>query len=155
MTPEAASVTESFDSFFRSQHDDLVRLAHLLTGSPMVAEELVQEALLATHRRWGSLDNPAGYVRRALVNLCRSHHRRRFLERRHVRAGTPAVVLPADIDETWAVIRSLPPDQRAVLVLRFYEDMTVDAIAELLGRPAGTIKSLLHRSLARLKETLS
>src|SRR4051812_17687090 len=70
MTPEVASVTESFDSFYRSQHDQLVRLAHLLTGRATVAEELVQEALLATHQRWGSLDNPAGYVRGALVNLC-------------------------------------------------------------------------------------
>src|SRR3954451_15972012 len=104
MTPEVASVTEAFERFFRSQYDDLVRLAHLLTGTATVAEELVQEALLATHQRWDSLDNPAGYVRRALVNLCRSHHRRRFLERRYMGSGPPPQVLPADIDETWAVI---------------------------------------------------
>ena len=156
-------MSQSFDSFFRSQHGSLVRLAHLLTGTPGVAEELVQEALLATHRHWAELDNPAGYARRALVNLCRSHQRRRFVELRHGRtqaarlteAARLTAELPPEIDETWSLIRSLSPDERAVLVLRFYEDMTVNDIAEVLGRPAGTVKSLLHRALARLKETLS
>ncbi|MDQ1436656.1 MAG: hypothetical protein QOK43_285 [Acidimicrobiaceae bacterium] len=161
MTPEAVSVTEassateSFDSFFRAQHDGLVRLAHLLTGTPSEAEELVQEALLATHQRWDGLDNPAGFVRRVLINLCHSHHRRRFLERRHAQGTRLACELPQEIDETWSVIKALPAKQRAVLVLRFYEDMTVDNIADVLGLPAGTVKSQIHRSLARLKETLS
>lgn len=164
MSSEAVSVNhvaQSFDSFFRTQHGDLVRLAHLLTGTPTVAEELVQEAMLATHQRWGTLDNPAGYVRRALVNLCRSHQRRRFLERHHERRHDRAAraglttALPPEIDETWSLIKALSPDERAVLVLRFYEDMTVDDIADVLGRPAGTVKSLQHRALARLKETLS
>jgi RNA polymerase sigma-70 factor (sigma-E family) len=155
MTPEAVAVSQSFDSFFQSQHDPLLRLAHLLTGNPAVAEELVQEALLATHQRWAGLDNPAGYARRALVNLCHSHQRRRFVERRHSRADQPRLTLPPEIDETWAVIRGLPHDQRAVLVLRFYEDMRMDDIAALLDKPVGTVKSLLHRALARLKETLA
>src|SRR5437773_9598365 len=78
----ADTVAPTFESFFRDEHDRLVRLAHLLTGSHEIAEELVQEAMLAAHTRWENLENPPGYVRRALVNLSRSHHRRQTLERR-------------------------------------------------------------------------
>lgn len=87
------------------------------------------------------------------MNLCRSHQRRRILERRH-RPGDLAHSLPPELDETWQAIRRLPPDQRAVLVFRFYEDLSVEQTASLLGKPAGTVKSLQHRALARLKEVL-
>lgn len=151
---ETVAAVGNFDDFFREQRPPLVRLAHLLTGSVPHAEELAQEALLAAHQRWSTLENPAGYARRALVNLARSHQRRHALQRRHDRDTRPRVDLPAEIDETWQVIRQLAPDQRAVIVLRFYEDLKVDEIAELLGKPPGTVKSLLHRTLATLKETL-
>jgi RNA polymerase sigma-70 factor (sigma-E family) len=149
----AGTAVLTFEHFFREQHDRLVRLAHLLTGSPEVAEELVHEAMLSAHRRWDQLDNPSGYVRASLVNLARSHHRRRAVEGRH-QPSTPVAGLPPDIDEMWELIRRLRDDERAVLVLRFYEDLTIDEIARTLDRPAGTIKSLLHRTLARLKEEL-
>jgi RNA polymerase sigma-70 factor (sigma-E family) len=144
-----------FDVLYREHHAALVRLAHLLTGSLAVAEELAQEALLATQQRWATLDNPPGYARRALVNLARSHQRRRVLERRHAGRSPLHHTLPPEIDETWQAIRRLTPDQRAVIVLRFYEDLPVDQVAELLQKPAGTVKSLQHRALARLKEDLS
>lgn len=143
-----------FDSFYRAQRTPLVRLAHLLTGSPALAEELAQEALLAAHQRWSGLDNPNAYARRALVNLARTHHRRSALQRRHERDSRPPVDLPPEIDEMWQHIRRLGTDQRSVIVLRFYADMKVDEIAEVLGKPAGTVKSLLHRSLATLKENM-
>jgi RNA polymerase sigma factor (sigma-70 family) len=148
-------ITEAgFESLYRQERSSLVRLAHLLTGSPAIAEELAQEALLATQQRWHVLENPAGYARRALVNLCRSHQRRRILERRH-----PSVALlhalPPEIDETWQAIKRLSPDQRAVIVLRFYDDQTLEQVADLLDKPIGTVKSLQHRALARLKEVLT
>ncbi len=149
ITEEAAG----FDSLYRAQRPALVRLAHLLTGSAAVAEELAQEALLATQQRWDGLDNPGGYARTALVNLCRSHQRRRILERRH--AAAPLLhALPSELDETWQAIRHLTADQRAVLVLRFYEDLSVEQTADALGKPVGTVKSLQHRALTRLKEVL-
>lgn len=148
-------ITEAgFESLYRDQRLTLVRLAHLLTGSPAVAEELAQEALLATQLRWESLENPGGYARRALLNLCRSHQRRRILERRHATAPLTNA-LPPEIDETWQAIRRLTPDQRAVIVLRFYDDQSLEQIADLLDKPIGTVKSLQHRALARLKEVLS
>ena len=144
----------SFDELYRSRRGALVRLAHLLTGSAAIAEELVQDALLATQQRWATLDNPGAYARVAVVNLCRSHQRRRALERRRgPERFEPA--LPADIDETWQAIRRLTADQRAVIVLRFYEDLSVEQTADVLGKPEGTVKSLQHRALARLKEVLS
>jgi RNA polymerase sigma factor (sigma-70 family) len=152
--PQAA-VPVTFDEFYREERPALLRLAHLLVGSVVVGEELVQEAMLTTHRRWSDLDNPAGFVRRVLVNRARSHHRRLALERRHGRHDSPAPALPPELDETWTAIRRLRADDRAVLVLRFYEDLTIEQIAEVLDRPAGSIKSHLHRALARLKETLA
>ncbi|HEX4903894.1 MAG TPA: SigE family RNA polymerase sigma factor [Acidimicrobiales bacterium] len=154
MRQEGVITEARFETLYREQRSSLVRLAHLMTGSPAVAEELAQEALLATQQRWEHLDNPGGYARRALVNLCRSHQRRRILERRH--ATVPlAHALPPEIDETWQAIRRLTPDQRAVIVLRFYDDQTFEQIADLLDKPVGTVKSLQHRALARLKEVLA
>ena len=153
-TYETVAAVADFDDFYRAQRAPLVRLAHLLTGSPAHAEELAQEALLAAHQRWSGLENPAAYARRSVVNMAQSHHRRSALQRRHERDSRPPVDLPPEIDEMWQHIRRLRSDQRAVIVLRFYADMKVDEIAEALGKPAGTIKSLLHRSLATLKENM-
>lgn len=150
MITEEAS---GFDLLYRTQRTALVRLAHLLTGSSAIAEELAQEALLATQQRWATLENPGAYARRSLVNLCRSHQRRRVLELRRVPPPL-AHPLPPEIDETWQAIRRLSREQREVIVLRFYEDLSVEQTAELLGKPTGTVKSLQHRALARLKEVL-
>jgi DNA-directed RNA polymerase specialized sigma24 family protein len=151
--PEADTVDPTFERFFQDNRAHLVRLAHLLTGSHEIAEELVQEAMLTVHRRWEQLDNPPGYARTSLVNLARSYQRRRAVEGRH--AGSPALPgLPPEVDEMWELIRRLRPDDRVLLVLRFYEDLTIDEIAHVLDRPAGTIKSSLHRTLARLREEL-
>ena len=149
ITEEAAG----FDSLYRTQRPALVRLAHLLTGSAAIAEELAQEALLVTQQRWSTLDKPGAYARTALVNLCRSHQRRRVIERRRVSAPL-AHPLPPEIDETWQAIRRLTREQREVIVLRFYADLSVEQTAALLRKPAGTVKSLQHRALARLKEAL-
>jgi RNA polymerase sigma-70 factor (ECF subfamily) len=80
------------------------------------------------------------------------------ISRRRVAARHPVVPeLPAstaEIDETWNSVLGLPANQRAVVVLRFWQDMTIDAIADALGWPAGSVKSTLHRALKHLKEEL-
>lgn len=141
-------------SLFRLEYPRLVRLAHLLTGSNAVAEEIVQDAFEALQRRWRSVEAPAGYVHRSVVNGCRAYHRRQTVERRHPPAA-PSDVHPPEIDEMWRLIQGLAPRPRAVLVLRFYEDRAVDDIAEVLGMRPGTVKSLLHRALRTLREELS
>lgn len=134
----------------------LVRLAHLLTGSVHTAEDLVQEAFVRAYDALDEVRDPRAYMRRVVVNLTRSHHRRRGVEQRwRDRQPPPRPVLDADVDDTWHRLQHLNEDQRHALVLRFYLDMTVPAVAEALGRPVGTVKSDIHRGLARLAEEVT
>ena len=79
---QSQGVTATFDETFQAEHARLARLAHLLTGSNALGEELLQEAFISLHRRWDDVDNPAAYVRATLINLTRSAQRRQRLERR-------------------------------------------------------------------------
>ncbi len=141
-------------TLYRRQRDAMVRLARLFTGSSVVAEEVVQEAFLRMHQQRVRPQNPDGYLRTTVANLSRSHLRRLRLERR---LPPPDRVVPSDpvIDETWAAVCRLPFRQRAVLALRFYEDLPEAEIADLLGCRVGTVKSSLHRGLSKLREELS
>lgn len=144
-----------FDAFYVARWYAAVRLAHAVTGSAAMAEELAQEAFLRVHERWSSLDEPDAFLRVALVNLCRSQLRRLRLERKH-RTAEREIALPApDVDETWLAIRRLPARQRAVLALRYYADLPEREIAVLLRCRLGTVKSAHHRALVRLREELS
>ncbi|MGH9172364.1 MAG: RNA polymerase sigma factor [Acidimicrobiales bacterium] len=132
----------------------LFRTARLLTGSDAVAEEVVQEAFLRVHMSRRQPDNAAAYLRATVVNLCRNHSRRMRLE--HSLYDPPAAVVSCpEVDETFAIVARLPYRQRAVLVLRFYEDLTEVEIAEVLGCPLGSVKSSLHRGLAKLRKEVS
>jgi RNA polymerase sigma-70 factor (sigma-E family) len=151
-----------FSEFFASQYAPLCWLGLLLTGSRTQAEELAQEALVRTWWRWKLVrrpDDPAGYARRVLVNRHRSLLRRAAVEARSLARSQPAEELapPADHERAlvlWQAVRALPARQRAVLVLRFGQDLTEAQVARLLGLPLGTVKSLGHRALARLREGL-
>jgi RNA polymerase sigma factor (sigma-70 family) len=143
----------TFEVVYRQERPGLVRLSHLLTGSNAVAEEVVQEAFLELHRRWGGIANPKAYVTRAVVNRSRSVLRRRAVERRYAPADA-RVTLPPEIDETWTALARLPAKRRVALVLRYYEDRPIVEIAELMQVRPGTVKSLIHRGLASLKEQL-
>lgn len=143
----------SLGGLYRERYGDMVRLALLLTGSNAVAEELVQDAFVRLHHRWATLDEPRAYLRTAVVNGCRSHHRRRFLERSRGPAPPPASVT-AEVDELWDAIAALPYRQRAVIVMKFYADMAEADIAAALGCRAGTVKSLTSRALAHLRKVI-
>ena len=142
----------AIEQVFRDERVALVRLAFLLTGSRDQAEDIVQTAFAAAHGRWSGLDDPLAYLRRVVVNRSQDHHRRRYRRR-----PPPAVAVThqPELDETWAELRRLPAPQRAVIVLRFYEDLALTDIARLLDRPEGTVRSDLHRALARLRRTLA
>lgn len=143
----------------------LLRTASLLCASRTDAEDLLQTALEKTYRHWARLNaesDPEPYVRRILVNLTISKARRwRIL--REVHMPSPPEV-PAATAETHAVelrgalvehLRRLGPRQRAVLVLRYWEDQTEAEIARTLGCSVGTVKSQAARGLARLRELLN
>jgi DNA-directed RNA polymerase specialized sigma24 family protein len=154
---EVATEIESLEDAYRRQRPALVRLAYVLTGSAELAEDVVHDAFVATSRRWADLTNTDSYLRRAVVNHARSSHRRAGRERDKLLrfgglAATPQV--PPEIDETWALLGELSPRQRAALVLRFYEDLPEAEIADLLGCRPGTVKSLIHRGLAEVREAL-
>jgi len=150
-----------FSEFFASQYGPLCWLGFLLTGSRAEAEELAQEALVRTWWRWrlvGRPEDPGSYARRVLVNWRRSLLRRAAVEARSLARSQPQeLVAPAGDERAvvlWQAVQELPVRQRAVLVLRFREDLTEAEVARLLGLPLGTVKSLGHRALARLRERL-
>ena len=151
-----------FSELFASQYGRLCWLGLLLTGSRAEAEELAQEALARTWWRWKLVrrpDDPGSYARRVLVNRHRSLLRRAAVEARSLARSRPVEeVAPPAGDERamvlWQAVQALPARQRAVLVLRFHQDLTEAEVARLLGLPLGTVKSLGHRALARLRQRL-
>ena len=137
---------------YRQRYEPMVRLAYLLTGDHSVAEELVQDAFVNVHRNWHRAEHPPAYLRMAVVNGCRSWGRRRMLELHRRPAPPEAVGLQAD--ELWDALAVLPARQRAAVVLRFYEDLPDAEIARLLGVREATVRTAIHRALARLREEI-
>ena len=147
---------EAFDAFARGRMRELLRFAHALTGDPHRAADLVQDALERTLMGWSRIerkDDPEAYVRRAIVNRHVSVWRRTRRER--LVADTPDTGYadrPGHDDALWAALATLPPRQRAVLVLRYYEDLTEVDTAAALGCTVGTVKSQTWKALNRLRQ---
>ena len=156
--PPDDRAADTVAAFARRNTLDLLRFAYLLTGDRHRAEDLVQDVLLAMHRRFAEalpLDNALAYARRALVNANTSWWRRASSSEVVVGlfADTPAADGDdsADRDALWQALRRLPARQRTVLVLRFYADAADADIAELLGGRLGTVRSLVARALTALR----
>ncbi len=152
---------EEFTSFARNRTPALLRSAYLLTGDQHLAEDLVQASLARTYLAWRRIEahgNAEAYARRVMYHLQVSWWRRRRVPESVTgelpeprRTGTD-VTEGTDVRLTLrAALRKLPPKQRAVLVLRFFEDHTEAEAAELLDVRIGTIKSQTSRGLARLR----
>jgi len=152
---------EEFSSFARSRTPALLRSAYLLTGDQHLAEDLVQASLARTYVAWRRLKDPANaeaYTRKVMYRLQVSSWRRRRM-RESVTADVPeprrAGADPTDAADVRIVLRAallkLPLRQRAVLVLRFFEDHTEAEAAELLEVTVGTVKSQTAKGLARLR----
>jgi RNA polymerase sigma factor (sigma-70 family) len=139
---------------YRELRLPLLRLAFLLTGSRETAEDVVQSAFAAAQPRWQRIDDPPAYLRRSVVNLAKDGQRREFRRRRLWQPEPEAVTAIPEIDETWQLVRRLPTTQRAVVVLHYYEDLTLVEIGHLLDRPASTVRSDLRRALDRLRKAL-
>lgn len=142
----------------------MVRLAHLLLGDTATAEEVVQEALLGLHHNWPRLSDPdkgAGYLRRSVVNGCRSVHRHRGVERRHVHSLLLREEQPwshsersVEHEEVMRALSRLPERQREVLVLRYWVDASEEDIARTLRISRGSVKTHAHRGLATVRAAL-
>jgi RNA polymerase sigma-70 factor (sigma-E family) len=147
--------------YVRARYPLLLRRAYLLTGDHGDAEDLVQDVLARSWRRLdrGGVENADAYLNRALVNAAVS----RWRHRARVRATVTAPEQTASPDRTdevaerdrmWRALQSAPPRQRAVLVLRYYEDLPEADVAALLGISVGTVRSQNAKGLARLRSAM-
>lgn len=153
---------DDFDDFVRVASPGLLRTAYLLSGDRGHAEDLLQTALLRTARRWPAASRePTAYARRVLVNLSKDRWRSRG--RRPVEHGVVGLEPGYEAADAEIVLRhtlvplvlSLPARQRAVLALRFFDDLSVEETADALGCSAGTVKSQTHDALNRLRALLA
>jgi len=151
-----------FESWLVAREPALQRLALLLTGDEHAAQDLVQVSLAKLYLAWDRLDDRDhidAYARKILVNEHRTAWRRPWRRREVVtdsppdRAG-PVVEYDGTRDAVWSFVASLPPRQRAVIVLRYYEQLTEAEIAEVLGVSPGTVKSQASRAIAALRTRL-
>ncbi len=143
----------ALEGLYRDAYHRMTRVAHMLTGHNDVAEEVVQDAFVGLYRRFDTVSDPTGYLYRSVVNGCRQRHRRRQVGERLRTLRVVTEVAPPEIDETWRAVERLSPWRRAV-VLRYCADLSEADIAEVLGCSKGTVKSLLHRALAQLKDVI-
>jgi RNA polymerase sigma-70 factor (sigma-E family) len=150
-------VVLTFDDVYREQRPKLVRTAYLIVRSQHVAEELVHDGFVRLHQNFADVESPGGFLHTAVVRLCLTWLKRRDMERDRLQqvpggATEPPSVSTEESDELWSALASLDPERRTVLVLRFYEDLTYEQIAEALECPVGTVRSRIHRGLADLRK---
>jgi RNA polymerase sigma-70 factor (sigma-E family) len=157
------STDEDFAEFVTARWTSLYRLAYLLAASPTGAEDLLQTTLEVVYMNWsriGRLEHAEAYVRRMLANTLVSSRRRAWVRER------PTDELPEDADVSaedpvldrhlfWPLVCALPARQRAVIVLRYYEDLTEAQIAEVLGCAPGTVKSQSSAAIGALRRALA
>ena len=148
-----------FEAYMHARQPSLLRTAFLLTGNRHSAEDLVQTSLAKLYLAWdkvndrGSVD---GYVRRIMVNENNSLWRRGWKKREHATETLPERPVVDEYDEgdssaLWEIVQTLPRKQRAVVVLRYYEQRTEAEVAEILDISVGTVKSQASRALATLR----
>ena len=163
------AASREFERFAAEASDPLLRTGFLMTGNAKDAEDLVQETLLQVAHRWNrvrSMDHPAAYARRVLINLVLRDGARRARRRTELQPHEGAAELADDnaaralreVDDQaefrWALAR-LPARQRAVLVLRYWSDLTVAEVADVLGCTEGTVTSTASRAAAHLADILT
>ncbi|WP_224276680.1 RNA polymerase sigma factor [Nocardioides lacusdianchii] len=150
------------ESFCHAEHPRLVRLLSLHTGDVETARDLSQETLVKVCVHWRkvrSLEVPQAWVTRVALNLATSHHRRSAVRRRHT-ADTGGDTSPTSVrdDEGWmvrAAVASLPERQRTAVILRYFEDLPVDEVADLMGVSPSAVKKLTARGVDRLRVLLA
>jgi RNA polymerase sigma-70 factor (sigma-E family) len=147
---------DSFDAFVRARLPHLLRFGRALTGSEHAAADLVQDALERTLVRWSQVtsDDPEGYVRRTMVNRSISVWRKLGRERLTDEVPQQRYDDPERDDALMAALRQLPPRQRAVIALRYYDDLTEAQTAAVMGCSVGTVKSQASSAMARLRTLL-
>jgi RNA polymerase sigma-70 factor (sigma-E family) len=151
----------TYEEFVNSRLPALLRYALMLSGDPHTAADIVQETMIRTQLKWRQVnrsDVPERYVRRMLTNIYIDWQRTSWLRRVSLR-GTPHEPPPApdhadqaaDRDQVWALLAQLPRRQRAAVVLRYYEGLADQEIADVLGCAVGTVRAHISRALTALR----
>lgn len=154
-----------FDDFVVQASPGLLRLARRLTGGSSDAEDLLQAGLLRVAGRWRTArENPVAYARKVLVNLAADGYRRKQSRPPELLSDRVEGIVTEQVgadgsnrevrDMLLAGLRALPPKMRAIVVLRYWEDFSVEETAAILNCPEGTVKSLSARGLKRLRSSL-
>lgn len=144
-------VDAEFARFYRDTYAEMERVAFLLSGSSAAAADLSHDCYVELYRRWGTVTSPRAYVRRSIAHAAATRHARRQREQRDWRAASTLRDDREDGLEYLAdAIAALPHRQRAVIVLKFYCDLTEAQIADATGMRPGSVGPTVARALARL-----
>ncbi|MGP3934573.1 SigE family RNA polymerase sigma factor [Nonomuraea sp. KM88] len=155
-----SGVEHDFGAFVAARATSLLRVAYLACGDETEAEDLLQTALERTYRSWDRVlhDSPEPYVRRVIINAAISRARRRaILNIIPMHSPPERAARATDVDLRHVLmeaLRALPPRQRAVVVLRYWEDLSETQTAEVLGCSVGTVKSQASKAMAKLRAAL-
>jgi RNA polymerase sigma-70 factor (sigma-E family) len=152
---------QDFTAFVVARSPELIRLAYVLSGDQHAAEDLLQGALAKAAAHWGRIrSSPEGYVRQVMYRAQVDGWRRRARRPETAMAQVPEppaeepAVGPAARLALQDALRALPPGKRAVLVLRYLEDLPESQVAEILGCSVGTVRSQTHKAIAQLRSVL-
>ncbi|WP_433081744.1 SigE family RNA polymerase sigma factor [Dactylosporangium sp. CA-052675] len=156
----------TFEEFVEARLQALLRYAVMLTGDPHTAQDLVQETMIRAQLKWwriAAADMPERYVKRMITNAYVDLHRGSWLRRVALRGVEVDTGVPepdhadghAERDQMWLWLGRLPRQQRAALVLRYYEGLTDGEIAEVMRCPVGTVRSWISRALATLRTSVA
>ena len=151
---ERVIIVEPLEALYRAESKQMRSVAWMILGSRAAAEDVVQECFARlTLKDLSSIDRPGAYLRTCIVNECRTQLR--IQARYAADAEAPELLhLDADVSGFYDTLKSLSARKRTVIVLRYWCDLPVNEIAELLDCRPGTVSSLLHRALKELKEVL-
>lgn len=163
-TPPAGGADTALETLYAEHYLPLVRIAGLLLRDHAAAEDVVQDAFVAMHASWPQLrraDAAGPYLRRAVVNRCRSRQRHLQVVERKAPAPMPdapsaehLAMVRLDRGDVMRALTGLPPRQREAVVLRYYADLSEAQIAEAMGCSRGAVKSHASRGLAALRAVL-
>ena len=154
-------------ALFDEHYDGLCRLAYVILGDVHLAEEIVMEALLKTFTGWGRIRDRSqapAYLKRSVINLCRSKIRRKTIEARvNAQSAYMEQIKPPEWDpqrhetarEVWDAVRTLPPRQRACIVLHYEQGLPDSEIAQILDCSSGTVRAQLSRARDKLRAALA
>ena len=161
-SPAQSLADTTYEEYVGARWATLYRTAYLMTGNHADAEDVVQTALVKVYAAWSKVvaaDTPDAYVRRVLTNTFLSSRRPlRVARERLVDRMPDTAVMPTGSEDRlsiWPHVASLPPKQRAVVVLRYYEDLSEQQIADALGCSTGTVKSNASLALKSLKARMT